>query len=210
MGANVAAALPLQACQGITFRGVTLMGSSFWVEHGDPLITDEPSAVKKILNGRDLTEKPRQMHAIDFYGLEQNEARDRFPNCYQRVLLGVKPERDQSQRESYRERWWQFAETRPAMRQERHTPDTERKCPACGSAMALRTAKAGAQAGKQFWVCSTFPKCRVMQNLQVEQLHFLVANLGAEAAFIPVPAYAHPHVLCNVGISPSPQRPPTG
>ena len=48
---------------------------------------------------------------------------------------------------------------------ERHAPDAERKCPACGSAMALRTAKAGAQAGKQFWGCSTFPKCRVMQRL---------------------------------------------
>ena len=48
---------------------------------------------------------------------------------------------------------------------ERHAPDAERKCPACGSAMALRTAKAGAQAGKQFWGCSTFPKCRVMQKL---------------------------------------------
>ena len=49
--------------------------------------------------------------------------------------------------------------------QERHAPNAERKCPACGSAMALRTAKAGAQAGKQFWGCSTFPKCRVMQKL---------------------------------------------
>lgn len=49
--------------------------------------------------------------------------------------------------------------------QERHDPNAERKCPACGSAMALRTAKAGAQAGKQFWGCSTFPRCRVMQKL---------------------------------------------
>ncbi len=117
VGANVAAAMPLQACQSITFRGVTLMGSGFWVEHGDPLVTEEPGAVKKILNGRDLTEKPRHMHAIDFYGMEQNEARDRFPNSYQKTLLGVKPERDQSQRESYRKRWWLFAEARPAMRQ---------------------------------------------------------------------------------------------
>lgn len=48
---------------------------------------------------------------------------------------------------------------------ERHNPDAERKCPKCGSAMVLRTAKADAQAGKQFWGCSTFPKCRVMQKL---------------------------------------------
>ena len=49
--------------------------------------------------------------------------------------------------------------------QERHAPNAERKCPACGSVMALRTAKSGASEGKQFWGCSTFPKCRVMQTL---------------------------------------------
>ena len=48
---------------------------------------------------------------------------------------------------------------------ERHNPQAERKCPQCGSAMALRTAKSGANAGKQFWGCSTFPKCRVIQKL---------------------------------------------
>ncbi|HEY9208868.1 MAG: NERD domain-containing protein [Acidovorax soli] len=48
---------------------------------------------------------------------------------------------------------------------ERHAPNTERKCPQCGSTMALRTAKSGANAGKQFWGCSTFPKCRVMQKI---------------------------------------------
>ncbi len=48
---------------------------------------------------------------------------------------------------------------------ERHAPDAERKCPACGSAMVLRTAKSGAQPGKQFWGCSTYPKCRVMQTM---------------------------------------------
>lgn len=48
---------------------------------------------------------------------------------------------------------------------ERHAPDAERKCPACGSTMALRTAKSGVNAGRQFWGCSTFPKCRVMQKI---------------------------------------------
>ena len=48
---------------------------------------------------------------------------------------------------------------------QRHAPDAERKCPACGSAMALRTAKSGASAGRQFFGCSTFPKCKVMQKV---------------------------------------------
>lgn len=35
-------------------------------------------------------------------------------------------------------------------------------CPKCGSEMILRTAKSGANAGSQFWGCSTYPKCRGM------------------------------------------------
>jgi restriction system protein len=33
-------------------------------------------------------------------------------------------------------------------------------CPQCGSIMVLRTARKGDNAGKSFWGCSTFPKCR--------------------------------------------------
>lgn len=41
----------------------------------------------------------------------------------------------------------------------------DRKCPKCGSGMVLRKAKQGANAGNQFWGCSAFPKCRVVQNV---------------------------------------------
>ncbi|WP_232370939.1 restriction endonuclease [Desulfogranum marinum] len=33
-------------------------------------------------------------------------------------------------------------------------------CPKCGSEMIKRVAKKGSRAGKQFWGCSNFPKCR--------------------------------------------------
>ena len=33
-------------------------------------------------------------------------------------------------------------------------------CPRCGAEMVKRTAKQGANAGRLFWGCSTFPKCR--------------------------------------------------
>lgn len=33
-------------------------------------------------------------------------------------------------------------------------------CPQCGGVMALRTAKAGANAGQQFWGCAGYPECR--------------------------------------------------
>lgn len=38
-------------------------------------------------------------------------------------------------------------------------------CPKCGSKLILRTAKKGDNAGKQFYGCSSFPKCRYVQNI---------------------------------------------
>ena len=38
-------------------------------------------------------------------------------------------------------------------------------CPRCGKELILRTAKQGANAGKQFYGCSGFPKCRYVRNV---------------------------------------------
>ena len=50
--------------------------------------------------------------------------------------------------------------------QTRNDPNAEKKCRACGSAMLLRTAKRGHNAGNQFWGCSAYPACRSMQNIK--------------------------------------------
>jgi four helix bundle suffix protein len=34
------------------------------------------------------------------------------------------------------------------------------RCPKCGGVMVLRTARAGKNAGRQFWGCSGYPECR--------------------------------------------------
>ncbi|RRQ23477.1 nuclease [Guyparkeria sp. SCN-R1] len=47
----------------------------------------------------------------------------------------------------------------------RSDPNAMRHCPQCGSEMVLRTAKRGANVGKRFWGCSTFPICRVRQDV---------------------------------------------
>ncbi|MBR3447258.1 MAG: topoisomerase DNA-binding C4 zinc finger domain-containing protein [Oscillospiraceae bacterium] len=41
----------------------------------------------------------------------------------------------------------------------------DRKCPRCGAELVLRTAKKGNNAGKQFYGCSAFPKCRYTRNI---------------------------------------------
>ncbi len=38
-------------------------------------------------------------------------------------------------------------------------------CPRCGSTLVLRIAKKGENAGKQFYGCSSFPKCKYIQNI---------------------------------------------
>ncbi|MFB4371023.1 MULTISPECIES: NERD domain-containing protein [unclassified Pseudomonas] len=47
----------------------------------------------------------------------------------------------------------------------RSDPTAERHCPKCGNALLIRTVKSGAKAGQQFWGCSGFPKCRIVQAL---------------------------------------------
>ena len=42
---------------------------------------------------------------------------------------------------------------------------SEPVCAKCGSAMVLREAKKGKNAGNQFWGCTGFPKCREMVNV---------------------------------------------
>ena len=43
--------------------------------------------------------------------------------------------------------------------------DTDSKCPECGAPLVERSAKRGARAGKKFYGCSTFPKCRFIRNI---------------------------------------------
>ena len=53
---------------------------------------------------------PRDALVIDLFGLEIDNVRDRFPAVYQWILEKVKPERDQNNRQAYRDRWWVFGE----------------------------------------------------------------------------------------------------
>jgi predicted RNA-binding Zn-ribbon protein involved in translation (DUF1610 family) len=41
----------------------------------------------------------------------------------------------------------------------------DNSCPKCGKAMILRTARSGANQGKQFFGCSDYPKCRTVRQI---------------------------------------------
>jgi hypothetical protein len=72
--------------------------------------------IREYRNGRDLTATSRDSLVIDLFGLSAIEVRDRFPAVYQWVVERVKPERDENNRKSYRDRWWIFGEARSELR----------------------------------------------------------------------------------------------
>jgi hypothetical protein len=122
IGADVAGAEALEANDGISNRGVTFVGQGFVVTEeqardlGLGKDKEADRRMRPVRNGRDLTDRPREVYAIDLFGLESEEVREQLPRLYQWVRDRVKPERDQSRRKAYRENWWIFGEPRAELR----------------------------------------------------------------------------------------------
>jgi len=118
IGAHVASAKPLRACEKIAGMGVALHGSGFILEPVDAERIRKlgPSVVKPYLGGRDLLQKPRERYLIDFTGMTQEEARRANPAALQHVIDYVKPERDHNNRKVLKESWWRFGWERPILR----------------------------------------------------------------------------------------------
>ena len=122
VGANVTGTDDLLSNEDLSYRGVSIVGRGFVVsrEKAEELGLDRKDGLQKHIreyrHGRDLTQFPRGKMVIDLFGLEVDEVRERFPKVYQHILDHVKPERDQKDRERFRERWWEFGWPRPDMR----------------------------------------------------------------------------------------------
>lgn len=122
IGANVASCKQLEANRNLSNRGYQLFGAGFIVtpEEAQSLGLDKihglDSVIREYRNGRDLTDRPRGVYVIDFYGLSVSDARKLHPAAYQWLLERVKPERDQNNRATYRDNWWVFGEPRKMLR----------------------------------------------------------------------------------------------
>jgi hypothetical protein len=134
VGVDVVATAEMKSNGGLCYRGVQLIGSGFIVTPVEArhlgLGTRDglERHIRLYRNGRDLTGTPRDVMAIDLFGLEANEVRDRFPEVYQHVKLEVKEKiviedgeekkigRDWNNRDSYKKYWWIFGEPRKDLR----------------------------------------------------------------------------------------------
>ena len=125
VGVDVTGARNLKANFGISNRGVVLIGQGFIVDSNQAAIlglgriSGLDKHIRPYRNGNDLTDKPRNIYAIDLYGLSEDDVRMKFPEVYQWILNRVKPERDQNTRKGRRLNWWIFGEPistfRPAL-----------------------------------------------------------------------------------------------
>jgi hypothetical protein len=122
IGADVTAAVPLRANEGLCSPGVKLHGAGFIVtpQQAEQLGLGRRLGLERHIrhyrNGRDLTARPRGVMVIDLDGLQADEVRIRFPEVYQHLLLTVKPERDKNNEEYRRIHWWLFGRKNTIMR----------------------------------------------------------------------------------------------
>ncbi|MFH1032904.1 MAG: DNA methyltransferase, partial [Pseudomonadota bacterium] len=123
VGADIASATALKANELISNRGMQLIGSGFIVtpDQAAALGLGSVAGLEKHIrlyrNGRDLTQTPRQVMAIDLFGLSEEEVRKRYPEVYQWVLERVKPERDLNRDLKPRQFWWLHGRPREELRE---------------------------------------------------------------------------------------------
>jgi hypothetical protein len=114
-GADVASAVSLRSNQKLCCPGVKLHGMGFCLTEAEAN-SIETDVISLYVNGRDLLHTSRNAFVIDLLGFTENEVFEKYPRAYQWIYERVKPERDQNNRESYRENWWIFGEPRASFR----------------------------------------------------------------------------------------------
>jgi len=126
IGADLTKVIPLDSNAVLSSRGV--------IPHGEGMVLTQEQAkqvglgsipglekhVRPYRNGRDLTQKPRNMMVIDLYPLSEREVLKKFPAVYQWLVQHVKPERDKQKDKDLREKWWLHRRNNEDLRQSLH------------------------------------------------------------------------------------------
>lgn len=108
---------------GTAWIGCYVLGMGFVLEESEARrwIDEDPRNADVLfpyLNGEDLNSRPNcspSRWVIDFYDRPEPLAAT-YDAPYQRLLESVKAERQKVNRKALRERWWQYAEKRPGLR----------------------------------------------------------------------------------------------
>jgi hypothetical protein len=122
-GDDLLTATPLDEMDGLSFQGPVKVGS-FDVELtaarellAQPAGPSGPNreVIRPWRNGESITSRWDGTWIIDFVSMDMSHAAS-YEAPFEYVRKHVKPERDNTRRESRRTRWWLFGEPNPAMR----------------------------------------------------------------------------------------------
>jgi len=122
IGADTSAALALRSNESLAATGVRLCGAGFIVTPAEAkslglgALPGLAQHIRPYRHGRDLAAISRDAMVIDFFGLTEKQARDKYTAAYQWILERVKPERDQNNMASRKNKWWVLGDPAPAMR----------------------------------------------------------------------------------------------
>ncbi|MFD2718930.1 class I SAM-dependent DNA methyltransferase [Hymenobacter monticola] len=122
IGADLDSAGVLKSNVDLSNRGVQPIGTGFIINAdkaaalGLGQLAGLENHIRPYRNGRDMTDRPRGVFAVDFFGYKDGEILAQFPTAYAHLLETVKPERDQNNRAGRRDKWWIFGEPNPKLR----------------------------------------------------------------------------------------------
>lgn len=117
IGIDLHAASAMVSNNGMACVGYQLTGKGFVITSEQiAQLGDGSHVTKPLLSGRDITQSSRYLFAIDVCGFGVATLKKDFPEIYQWLVNHVKPERDQNNRKSLRERWWVYGEARSTFR----------------------------------------------------------------------------------------------
>lgn len=106
---------------GFTFDDTETNGVASPIAEKDRLIELSPRNAERIfpfIGWSEVANSPDHSHhrfVINFWDMNEEDARRGWPELMQIVEQRVKPERDGQKRNAIRERWWQYAEKRPGL-----------------------------------------------------------------------------------------------
>ena len=120
---DVSEARALTGNKRYCFQGVTPVGKGFFISEDTALSwmdSDQANreVIKKFSSGKSLAQHPcgePDRVIIDFKSMTLEKA-EAYALPFKHLLQTVRDERASNRRKAYREIWWQYAETRPAMR----------------------------------------------------------------------------------------------
>lgn len=126
VGIDLVSVSDLKANMNLCFRGVTLVGQGFVIDKdqskalGKNIRRDLEKYIVPYYCGKDIADYYRGFEVIDLFELPIDDVEARYPEVFQHLLNSVKPLRQQNNRESYKEKWWVFAEPRSNLRKSRN------------------------------------------------------------------------------------------